>query len=592
MDIEIIELFKIISSIIIITIPGYLWSYLFSKKYTVLERLIFGFIFSIIILSLVTFVFEILFNIKITAIHFFLFLIIYSIPVVILYIISIKRFGFGRLPNKKDILNLKTLALLIILLFVFIMTLMPHWTNSYYFPFHVDEWIHYSYTSSLINSGSTTFVDPFTGNGIIQPLEIGFHIITANIYFLSGSSLIYIFIFLPSIIMVLLSICLYNIGQQANHQFGFESAFLVILIPTTCRFLGPSFYIPVSIGILILAFIIWLAQRKKLHEIILIPLVIFFLFILHPPTALAGLIIILIYSLWQIIEKNYKTPLIISSISILTIIIIFLISTRWKYGLNYVFNALSGTEYALNLPPIWINLAFLGFITWIFFIIGIYYSFANGKAIHRTISLSSLVIIIMIVIYNKFGYGVPIFYERGFLYLYFLVTVIASIGLGELRYAIKQYRNKIIQIKIKKITEYAEYIIPIFVILIIILTVIPTHFDIKYYQMISDEDYETFTWIHDNIESYRNETNLYQIAAVDPFIALPFSAVTGLYTISSSMHPVYGYDIHGEMIEFLNNGCKDINFIERYNISIIYNKNCNNDNLKMIYPNVYIYQNV
>ena len=45
-----------------------------------------------------------------------------------------------------------------------------------------------------------------------------------------------------------------------------------------------------------------------------------------------------------------------------------------------------------------------------------------------------------------------------------------------------------------------------------------------------------------------NETNnmFGTIGAVDPNIASAFSAITGLYTISSNMHPIYGKD------EFIN----------------------------------------
>jgi len=44
MPVEPFEFAKLILGIIIITIPGYLWSYIFSKKLTHSERIMFGFI--------------------------------------------------------------------------------------------------------------------------------------------------------------------------------------------------------------------------------------------------------------------------------------------------------------------------------------------------------------------------------------------------------------------------------------------------------------------------------------------------------------------------------------------------------------------
>ncbi len=56
--------------------------------------------------------------------------------------------------------------------------------------------------------------------------------------------------------------------------------------------------------------------------------------------------------------------------------------------------------------------------------------------------------------------------------------------------------------------------------------------------MMSEEDYETFVWIRDNIDEYRDVNHSYDKAAVDPFYACPFSSVTGLNIVSSKMHPL------------------------------------------------------
>jgi hypothetical protein len=107
--------------------------------------------------------------------------------------------------------------------------------------------------------------------------------------------------------------------------------------------------------------------------------------------------------------------------------------------------------------------------------------------------------------------------------------------------------------------------------------------------MISEEEYETFTWIHDNIDEYRDANHTYNKAAVDPYIASPFSAVTGLYIISSNMNPIYSYDLVENMKTFLREKCINTSFLDKYQISVIYGE-ATNTNLTKIYDKVYLYQ--
>ena len=56
------------------------------------------------------------------------------------------------------------------------------------------------------------------------------------------------------------------------------------------------------------------------------------------------------------------------------------------------------------------------------------------------------------------------------------------------------------------------------------------------------------------------------------------------------MHLIWGYGLHTEMKTFLNNKCVDTSFLDKHGISLVYGS-CNNDNLTMVYPNVYLYDN-
>jgi len=588
--VEPFELLKIVIGISIITIPGYLWSFLFFKNLKPLERLVFGFLLILGVICCGTFTIDVLFSQPVTGTKVFLLLAVYSIPSVVLYILSIYRSGLPK-PNLEFFKKPKFILLLLIIAFSVFMIFLPHWSDNYYLPFHVDEWIHWDYSRAMMKTGSSAFTNPYTGSGTVRSLELGFHFITASIKWITGATFNSIVVFMPSIIAVFTSLAAFNIGERSERKFGLEAALLVSFIPTTCRMMGPSFYVAVTMGLLFVVFIIWLGQLRKTLAALLIPFFIWCVFLVHPPSALAGIIIAFLYAILLILEKEYKLSVLTLGLSLIPIVLVFLLATRWDYSLQQVIDAFFGgqtffSEY--DLPQIWPSFEHLGIVTWILCIIGAYYAFNRGKVIQRTITLSAIAFIALIGLYDKLGYGLPIMYERSFMYLFLMVALIAGFGMSELRRLLIENREKIIPKKYKLVSKNIGFIVPTIVCILLVTTAVPAHLDIPYYQMIDEQDYETFTWIRDNIDNYRDKNHPYDRAAVDPFKASPFSTVTGLYIVSSSMHPIYGYSLHSEMENFLSNKCVDTSFMETHKISAVYGS-CSNDDLIMIYPSVYLY---
>ncbi|MFW6122276.1 MAG: hypothetical protein ACOC80_15445 [Petrotogales bacterium] len=589
MPIETIELVKLIGGIFALIIPGYLWSYLFSENIEPLERFVFGFLLGLGVLCFGPFMLDVVFGLPITQNKILVLLATYTIPIIIMYIVSISKYGLAK-PNLNYFKNPKFILLILILAFSVFMISLPHWSDHYFLPFHVDEWIHWSYSKSVIESGSSSFINPYTGGGVVQSLELGFHFIIASINWFTGSNFVTVFVFMPSIIAVFVGLTAFNIGERAERKFGLEAAFLVSFIPTTCRFLGPSFFVPVALGLLFIAFLIWLGALRKLSAALLIPFFIWCTFLIHPPTALAALIIIFSYALLLILEKEYKLTIITIVLSLIPIAMLFLLATRWDYSLQQVIDAFFGGKQFLryHLPKIWTSFDHLGVVTWILCIVGAYFAFSRGKVIQRTMTISAIVIIMFIGLYDKLNYGLPIFYERGFLFLFLLVAMVAGYGLSEIRKIVKINSGKIIPKPSIRIPKNIGITVPIFVCILLMTTAVPAHLDIPYYQMIDEEEYRTFTWIQENIDKYRDENHRYDRAAVNPFFASPFSAVTRLYILTSSMHPLHSYSLYPEMKKFLNNQCVNTSFLDKYEISVVYGK-CNNDNLTKIHPNVYLY---
>ena len=135
-------------------------------------------------------------------------------------------------------------------------------------------------------------------------------------------------------------------------------------------------------------------------------------------------------------------------------------------------------------------------------------------------------------------------------------------------------------------------IFPIIVVVLLIIMVIPVRFEAPYYKMINEDDYDAFTWIRGHIDSYRDANNTYTTAAVAPYQASPFSAITGLHILVSSMHPVlYYWNLHIEdMDAFLADHCRNTSFLNKFKISVVYGI-CENNNLTMVHSKVYLYKN-
>lgn len=586
MPIELFEVVKLLLSIFIIIFPGYLWSFIFFNDIKKLERIIFGFIISICILILSTYLLNILLKVKITQSVIFLLYSIFTIPIVIIFLLSIYKLGFPNIKFKP--IELKYSLLIVILVIVFFIYFLPHIINNHFLPFHVDEWVHWSYSRSIIESGQTTFINPFTGAGYISSLRVGFHISTATFLWFSGTDLITIFLIMPAIIGIFISITAFNIGEKSKRNFSLEAAFLTAFIPTTVRYLGPKFYVPVAFGILLFIFIIWLVQLKKFQAAVLLFPIIFLTFIIHAVSALACIIFILSYSLFLLFEKKYRLSLSYILFSIFPIIISVLISSRWNIEIDRFLYSISGKEYLSNLPEIWLSFEHIGILIWVFFIIGSYLSFTKGYSTKKALTLSAIIFIMLIGLYSQFRYGYPIIYDRMFLFLFVCVILIAGFGLSEIKKYFSLFlKNKRIYFFKKKIDK-KNYIFAIFISILILIFGLQAHISIPYYRLINEKDFETYTWIYENIENYENYSFADTRAAVNPFKASSFSAVSGLYIISSSVHPLYSQSFSGQMQEFLSNNCTDTNFLDRYHIGVIYG-NCDNSNLTKIYDKVYIY---
>ena len=139
----------------------------------------------------------------------------------------------------------------------------------------------------------------------------------------------------------------------------------------------------------------------------------------------------------------------------------------------------------------------MGLVIWAFVIIGIYFAFTNGKSIIRTIGLS-VVSFFVIGLYDKLEYGLPSMYERFFMLLFLMISLLAAFGVAELRHSLKEHLPSSYGIalgyrKIESILPKTANLLPLVVFFLLAVTIITAHIAIPYYHMIDENDYNAFS---------------------------------------------------------------------------------------------------
>ncbi|MGC9308289.1 MAG: LamG-like jellyroll fold domain-containing protein [Thermoplasmatota archaeon] len=190
-------------------------------------------------------------------------------------------------------------------------------------------------------------------------------------------------------------------------------------------------------------------------------------------------------------------------------------------------------------------------------------------------------------------------YDRGFTYLALLVALLAGYGLAEVRryteVAVRHVVSRATKDRVTKwpVTRVAAIAIPVVLCLVNVGQAVPAQEDMVYYQLLQTRDFDAFDWLHRNLDRYRDEYHDFAYGAVSPKQAVSFSAISGVYTLSSNFHPRYGRQLAVAMDVFLNNRAVNTSFLERYDIGVVYDPlGVNNSHLSEVYQYTYLYRGV
>jgi hypothetical protein len=486
------------------------------------------------------------------------------------------------------------LALGLIMGFAFYTSLIPRLDYSY--PLHTDEWTHFAEARTIVTEGAIPFFDPVTGEDRSDPVteetrssphfEVGYHLFLAEFQLLTGLPWLDIFWYLPSAVFALAALGAYIFGNRRG--FGLEAALFASLVPTTVRFLGPAFAVPVALGLFFVPIVLFLVSSfwasKGLPLVLL--LLLSFLFIAHVPTAVFASLIIAVYGLFQTLRRALsRRPMRRRALAHLaTVLVAVGLSSLPVLAYN---NWLVGEAVAEPLPQELLVapggiIPRLGYLPYPLFVLGLALLARTGRRTDRALLVTTVLVAAYAFLHYQFGVGNAALYSRSILYLSLLLLLIAGLATSDVR----RWLAKLLSPRWAGGASLAAAGLVLVAVMLPSLGLsLESRYDEQYYHRIGDTQYEDFVWMRDYL------CLGYERALTDPQFGRAFAAITGRYVyaaIPTTAAPVRPAEVDEAKL-VLRDGVPDTDWLREHGVSIVYTtRRVENQELVKVHDRVYV----
>lgn len=161
--------------------------------------------------------------------------------------------------------SLRLGLLMLALALVAVSAIRPHWTpseGSYAYPLHLDEYVHWGYAAQMQESGKVEGPDPFgipaaarqvdasSGASVPPPATIherGYQAYIAALQSVTGIPWVTLIVFAPVVVALFTALAVFILAERWGA--GVEAVLWLAAVPTTLRFLGPGFLVPIALAI-------------------------------------------------------------------------------------------------------------------------------------------------------------------------------------------------------------------------------------------------------------------------------------------------------------------------------------------------------
>jgi hypothetical protein len=319
--------------------------------------------------------------------------------------------------------------LLLALSTAFYMGLIPKLDYAYLL--HVDEWIHMDSAKRVLEE---------QGVGSPPHYEAGYHILLVELHALTGLDWFQLFRWLPPVFFTVTVLLTYLVGQRFG--CGLESAFLATMVPTTIRFLGPAFGVPVALGMLAvpLCLYLFLSPNFGLRGALLGSLVLFFVGITHPTSALLLAAILVIIAGWTVLgNRGNRQGIVLGALGLLSIALPATVMLLWRQDqVVRVLKSLLEVGSPTALSPIPDAVDKFGVLPAALGALGAFSLGLGGSWRCYAVVTAALMIGGVIFAHDRTLLGFQSLADRGWLHFMLLVALMGGYGLAKLREGFQQ----------------------------------------------------------------------------------------------------------------------------------------------------------
>lgn len=479
-------------------------------------------------------------------------------------------------PQQKQLIQVLSLGAIIVL--AFFMTSIPRW--NYLYPIHSDEWMHYGNIQSLMETTKISYPEPGESGRVFSPdVEIGFHLLLAELKHITGMSWLDVFRFVPGIILALLSFQVYVVtGRKWTVVI---SAFFVTLLPTTIRFLGPAFLVPVALGLVFIPLVLLVLRQfpDDPRGRALLVLSLFSLLFIHPPTFIIVSIIAIVHLILHFLSKEkVQNNRRLTGVSLAAIGAIYIFGFFWASSyVHYNIGEALTPQSEISQPPITDIIARFGYILPLLFVVGAGILVYRGKRDDWTLVLPATGLLAFMLVYSHLFIGPDIVYERGWLYLYVLMALIGGVTVGSIWQLLRDLFKR--WAILAGILSYG--IVTILLILNLAFS-LRSHIVEPYYRLVDDTNYRDFLWVRENVSPD------YQTGIADLGLNYPLAAVSGKYVYVGEVSP--NLRLKMPMVEeFFRDNAADTPWLISQGLSMVYtSRPVSNNHLNKVNHNLYL----
>jgi len=189
------------------------------------------------------------------------------------------------------------------------------------FPVHLDEHLHWGFAKAALEQRTVSFGDPFSGEPTAEYSleahlhERGFHAYLGAFQGVTGIPWEAIFGAGPVVVALLLALAVYALAQRWGA--GLEAALWVAAIPTTLRFLGPGFLVPIAFALPILvAGLIATFAPRSIGTLLIVAVVAAALWPIHVIAAVAFLVVAGAHALLSLRASPWGTVAVLAALVI------------------------------------------------------------------------------------------------------------------------------------------------------------------------------------------------------------------------------------------------------------------------------------